>query len=76
MSLSVYATGLAGIQRGMQGLQRVAQDVADSAGNGFDTASIAESLVYAKQHQKSIEASARTIEMADRTMGHLIDILV
>lgn len=76
MVSSIYAAGLAGIQRGMQGIQREAQSIATSAGQTLDIADIAHSLVTAKQHERSIEASTKAISLGDRALGHLIDELV
>lgn len=76
MMSSIYATGLAGIQRGMRGLEREARSIATPPGEGFNVADAAKSLVNAKQYQRSIEASANIIARADRAVGHLIDELV
>lgn len=73
---SVNANALAGIQAGQQGVQRAAQDIASSGPEGLDVAKTAESLVSAKQHAQATEASAKMIEVNDRAIGHLIDILV
>ena len=75
MTASIYATGLAGMQREMQGLMREAKAIAAPA-NGFEVGDVARSLVNAKQHQRVIEAQASVIARADRAIGHLIDELV
>ena len=76
MTISIYATALAGMQRGMQGLAREARAIATPDENGFAVADIARSLVNAKQHQRNIEATANVLARADRAIGHLIDELV
>ena len=76
MSLSIYAAGLAGIARGMQGIQRAAHTVASSAVDGFDLAGVSRALIDAKQHRLGIEASAKVVGHADRALGYLIDELV
>jgi hypothetical protein len=76
MLSSIYAAGLTGIARGMQGIAREAHSIATSAGRELDVADIARSLVEAKRHEHSIEASAKAISLGDRAIGHLIDELV
>jgi hypothetical protein len=76
MMSSIYAAGLAGIQRGMHGIRREAQSIATSAGQALDIADIARSLVNAKQHERSIEASAKALSIGDRALGYLVDELV
>lgn len=76
MTSSVLAAGFLGVQRGLQGLQREAHKIANSANTGFDTVEIAESLVTAKSYRQSVEANLRVIEHADRALGRLLDILV
>lgn len=77
MSSSINATSANGIQRNMEGLQREAQNIAKVATEpDFDTQDVAKSLVKAKQHLRGVEASSRVIEVTDRAVGHLIDIIV
>jgi len=77
MSSSINATSANGIQRNMEGLQREAQNIAKAGTEPeFDTKDVAKSLVKAKQHLRGVEASSRVIEVTDRAVGHLIDVIV
>lgn len=71
---SASDSALLGIQRGMQGLERVATEVA-SAGqsNGTATRSVAEPLVEQIGHQNQVEGSTKIIKAEDETLGKLID---
>jgi hypothetical protein len=62
-----------GIQRGMSGLNRDAQVVAD--GNIADnTDAMTGALVDSLQQKLVVEASARMLSTADKTLGTLIDV--
>lgn len=76
MSSSIFAIGLAGIQRGMQALQREAQTVASAPVRGFDSRDVALGLTEAQRQRRGIEASVKIIAHADRALGRLIDKLV
>jgi hypothetical protein len=77
MVSSVNATSLNGIQRNTQALQDEARNIAKSGTEqDFDTKDVAKSLVKAKQHLRGVEASSRVIEVNDRAIGHLIDVIV
>ncbi len=77
MVSSVKATSLNGIQRNTQALQDEARNIAKSGTEqDFNTQDVAKSLVKAKQHLRGVEASSRVIEVTDRAVGHLIDVIV
>ena len=62
----------AGINQGMANLARDAQAIAGSSvadGNGVTNA-----LVDAQQQKLDVEASVKALEIADQTLGTLIDI--
>jgi hypothetical protein len=62
-----------GISRGMSGLDRDAQVVANgnlSSGGG----SVTDALVDSLQQRNAVEASARMLSTADQTLGTLIDV--
>jgi hypothetical protein len=73
-----------GIQRGLSGLNRDAQVVADGVGvNGAgatgadasgDIGSLTGALVDALQQKLAVEASARMLSTVDKTLGTLIDV--
>jgi hypothetical protein len=67
-------SALTGIQRGMDGLQRSAGEIANAAhANGSGTG-IAEPLVAQIQHASQVEASVRVLETENRMLGSLLDV--
>lgn len=77
MVSSINATSANGIQKNMEGLQREAANVARAGTEPeLNTKDVAKSIVKAKQHLRGVEASARVIEVTDRAVGHLIDVVV
>ena len=63
-----------GISRGMNGLARDEQTVADSLSTPAGTDSLSGALVDSLQQQQLVEASARMMSTADQTLGTLLDI--
>ncbi len=77
MVSSINATSANSIQKNTQALQDEARNIARAGTDeGFDTKEVAKSLVKAKQHLRGVEASSRVIEVTDRAVGHLIDVIV
>ena len=77
MVSSIHATSANSIQSNTQGLQEEARNIARATTEpDFDTQEVAKSLNKAKQHLRGVEASARVIEVTDRAVGHLIDVIV
>jgi hypothetical protein len=64
-----------GIQRGLSGLDRDAQAVAGGAATD-DVGALTGALVDALQQRLAVEASARMLSTADKTLGSLIDVTV
>jgi hypothetical protein len=68
---SAFANAVTGIQRGMQGLERNADEIAKaSKGEGGD---ITEPLVESHINQLQAEASAKMVKTIDETIGSLLD---
>lgn len=63
-----------GISRGMNGLARDEQAVADSLATPAGTDALPGALVDSLQQQLLVEASARMMSTVDETLGTLIDI--
>jgi hypothetical protein len=63
-----------GISRGMNGLARDAQTVADSLATPTGPDSLPGALVDSLQQKLLVEASARMMSTVDQTLGTLIDI--
>jgi hypothetical protein len=74
---SINASSANSIQKNTQGLQEEARNIARAGTEPeFDTNDVAKSLVKAKQHLRGVQASSRVIEVTDRAVGHLIDVIV
>jgi len=74
---SVLATGIAGVQTGLQQAQKAAETIA-SAGTtepeANSQASLTEVAVELKLSETQVKASAAVIKTADEMIGTLIDI--
>lgn len=66
------ASGLAGIQRGMQGLDKNAADIAQASKDTTTTPPV-DALVESKVNRLQVEASAKVIETVDEAIGSLLD---
>jgi len=68
---SAMGSAGSGIQRGMQGQDRNADEIAKaSTGEGGN---IAEPLVESRINQLQVEASAKMVKTLDDTLGSLLD---
>ena len=77
MVSSIHATSANSIQSNVQGIQEEARNIAKATTEpDFNTQEVAKSIVKAKQHLRGVEASSRVIEVTDRAVGHLIDVIV
>jgi hypothetical protein len=66
---------LNGIQRGMQGLQRTADEIASADRmNGEAVRSVAEPLVEQIQHATQVEASVKVLQTENDMLGSLLDV--
>jgi hypothetical protein len=63
-----------GIQRGLSGLNRDAQTVANGVSPSTDTDTLTGALVDSLQQKLLVEASARMLSTVDKTLGTLIDV--
>ncbi|NKC00809.1 MAG: flagellar biosynthesis protein FlgE [Pseudomonadales bacterium] len=77
----MLASGMNGIQQGMQGFDRAAQEIAEfnlespSEGKRLDNAAdVAEAIVDLTLYQRQVQASAKVVQTADETMGFLLGI--
>lgn len=72
---NVSLAGLAGIQKGLDNLNRDANGIAQSVTKGSqNTTDLAKSLVDLKVDQRQVEASAKVVKAVDDVLGSLIDI--
>lgn len=73
--ISMLASGLAGIQKGMADAHRSAEKLANSAQLSGDapTEDMAASLVELNQAEIQVKASAKVVEAYNNTAGSLLD---
>lgn len=77
MISSISASGANSIQKHLEGLQKEADNIAKATTEpDYQGKEVAKSVVNAKQHLRGVEASSRVIEVSDRAVGHLIDVIV
>ena len=81
----MLASGVNGIQNGMRGLEKTAQEIAEfnldqptqggMEGVGLDNpAEVAEVIVDLKVYQRQVQASAKVVQTADEVMGFLLNV--
>lgn len=75
---SIQQTGLEGIQRGLQGVEKSANEIvkAGVTNNTAGVASFVEPVADLKLYERSIEASAKVVQVADEVLGTLLDTVV
>ena len=71
---SINNTALAGIQAGLNGLQKNASQIASkSTMDGENTQPLVESLVDLKANVQQVSASVKLLEVNDQLIGSLLD---
>ena len=74
MSDSILQAGLQGVRSGIDQFGRASGQIATASNSPSTTNNlIAHSLVEVKQAQRTIEASAAVIKVADETLGSLLN---
>ena len=64
-----------GIQRGLDGVRRTAEDIATQpVQRTTTTKDLARSMVELKQHQQQVAANAKTLKTAYDMIGSIIDV--
>ncbi len=73
-----FSAGLAGIQKGEQQVTQAAQEVTSASTQRpvQATQDLAKSVTEEKEGQRQVEASAKVVETANKTLGSLVDIEV
>ena len=72
---NINNTALAGIQKGMNDLQKNASEIASkSTMDGENTKPLIESLVDLKANIQQVEASMKVLQADDEVIGTLLDI--
>ena len=74
---AVLHTGLQGIQKGIEGAEKTASEIVRSGSidGPAGSNSVVEPIVDLKLYERSIEASAQVVKMADEVLGTLLDTL-
>ena len=71
---SVMGAGLQGIQRGMEGLQKNAKEIATlSSDEDINIGDLAQSAVDMKLNELQVKASVAVIKTSSDTIGSLLD---
>ena len=71
---SVMGAGLQGIQRGMEGLQKNAKDIATiSSDQGINIGDLAETAVDMNLNELQVKASIAVVKTSSDTLGTLLD---
>ena len=72
---SILQAGIQGVQNGLDQFGRASQQVVTSTNSTStsNSGSLESSVVELKQGQRSVEASAKVIAVADETIGSIIN---
>ncbi|MES9832233.1 MAG: hypothetical protein ABW157_17150 [Candidatus Thiodiazotropha sp. LLP2] len=71
---SITGTALQGIHKGLQGMRRVASDVASvNQTQQTNPKDLSRSMVEMQQHANQVKAQVKTIKAVDQALGTLID---
>ena len=73
---SVMGNGVAGIQKGLNTLNQASQNIAKVGQSEDPAQDLTESAVSLLEGKLQVEASAKVVEVAGKTMGSIIDIEV
>ena len=74
---TVLHTGIQGVHKGTEGLEKAANEIVRSGSIDGPAGSnnVVESIVDLKLYERSVEASAQVVKMADEVLGTLLDTL-
>lgn len=74
---SILQTGLQGIQKGTAGVEKAALDIVrsgtDNSVDSVGSSDLTESIVDLQLYERSIEASAQVVKVADEVLGAMLD---
>lgn len=76
--LSVQNEAIQGIQRGLDGLRRNAQEIAsaDQLNNAGQETDLAGALLGLQENKTQVQASAKVVSAVDEMIGSIIDLRV
>lgn len=72
MNISPMSSAMLGIHRGMQGMQKAAEEMASTKG---EQAQLTEAMVGLKMQANLVEASAKVVRTSDDMLGSVLDII-
>jgi len=71
---SIMGTAVLGIQKGFQGLRRVASEIASNQkSTQTNPSDLSRSMVQMKQYANQAEASVKALKVADKIQGSLFN---
>jgi hypothetical protein len=71
---SITGPALQGIQKGLQGMRRVASEIANvQQAQNSKPKDLSRSMVELQQHANQVKAQVKTLKTADEVVGTLID---
>lgn len=73
-SISVFQSGIAGVQNGVYGASQNAAQIARA--DQLSSQQLTQSLVQLDANQRQVEAAAKVIETSNEMIGSLLDIKV
>lgn len=73
---SVLGNGIAGIQQGLNKMNKASAEVAELSTSQDPASDLTESAVSLLQGKLQVEASAKVLETYNRTVGSIIDLEV
>ncbi len=73
---SVFGNGVAGIQKGWNTVNRASAQIAQVGESADPASDLTKSAVSLMQGKLQVQASAKVLETANKTMGSIIDIEV
>ena len=74
---SAFQSGVRGIQRGMQRVEKVASDIANNGSTEtFNPVSNTDNMVVLNEQKRNIQASVSIIKTANNMIGSILDIRV
>ena len=72
--ISATSSAVQGIQRGLQGLNKNAAEIASAKRMDGDGADDTQPMVEMMENRQQVEASAKVLKTVDETLGSLLDV--
>lgn len=76
-SIGPIENAMQGVQRGMQGLNKAASEIASAGTHQADSpAHVARPMVEMIEHRTQVQVSAKAVRLIDEALGSLLDVKV